>query len=340
MVIQASSSSAAVRCLIEAAGRQCAGQACEPAIGLLEEALRVEPSNPQLYFWLGVCHSGGCRRHPQTSPEMAEAYLRRGLSLTGSSGDPVLRANILNTLGNTIGILRHSSKAASLNEAIACHQEAGEIYWTSQLRDAWAREEFNQANLWCDLPEAEFPAKWKEAVKHYRNALRIRTMANDPQRHAATVMNLGTAYRQLRSPDMASDTVNAIRCYRDALRVYTREAFPEAYAELNNNIGNACLSWPARSEGSEQRHARQAIRHFERAKRVWVPKDYPCRYALLQYNTGCAYMRWGPSATNLETAVDCLSEAFLIAQSCSQTEIADLARSQLASIAHFGSGEA
>ena len=55
--------------------------------------------------------------------------------------------------------------------------------------DDWAREEFNQANIWCDLPEGNFPEKWPEAIHHYENALRVRTKPADPKRYAATMMN-------------------------------------------------------------------------------------------------------------------------------------------------------
>ena len=58
------------------------------------------------------------------------------------------------------------------------------------LIEDWAREEFNQANCWCELSEREYPPQWAEAIHHYENALQVRTDAKDPKGYAATMMNL------------------------------------------------------------------------------------------------------------------------------------------------------
>jgi hypothetical protein len=67
--------------LVEEAERKCDQQQCEDAIGLLEEAVRIQSGKAQLHYQLGFCHSGGCRRHSLTDPDMAVEYLRHALSL-------------------------------------------------------------------------------------------------------------------------------------------------------------------------------------------------------------------------------------------------------------------
>jgi len=320
-----------VQSLYEEAERKCDQQQCEDAIDLLEKAVRTEPGNAQLYYQLGFCHSGGCRRHSLTDPDMAAEYLRRALSLVGTSAESLLRARILDTLGNTLVESRKGPQTDRLREAIACHREAAEIYQSRDLPDEWAREEFNQANAWCDLPASEFPEKWARAIEHYENALRVRTGAKDLQLFAATVMNLGTALRQLPSADRAANVLKAVRSYRQARRVYSLDASPAQYANLCNNLGNACLSYPARDKPAGKRHARDAIRHFERALQVWSSEENECQYALVQYNRGCAYLRLA-APEDFARAIACLSEAYERSLSCERPEIAALARAELEKI--------
>jgi tetratricopeptide (TPR) repeat protein len=310
------------------AERKCDQQQCEEAINLLEEAVRIQPGDAQLYYQLGFCHSGGCRQHSQTDPDMAVEYLRHALSLAATSPVPLLRAKVLATLGNTLVTSRKGPPTDRLREAIVCHQNAAEIYQSENLPEKWAREEYNEANVWCDLPQSEFPEKWIEAVKHYENALQVRTKDKDPDRYAATVMNLGTALRQLPSADRAASVLEAVRCYHKALRVCTLEAFPAQFAKLCNNLGNACVSFPSRDKPARTRHVRDAIRHFERALQVWLREENECQYALLQYNRGCAYLLRG-EPEDFSRALMCLSEAFERSRSRECSEIAVLARVQL-----------
>jgi len=328
MSLEANSLATHLQSLYEEAERKCNQQQCEDAIGLLEEAVRIQSGNAQLYYQLGFCHSGGCRRHSLTDPEMAVEYLRRALLLVGTSAEPLLRAKILDARGNTLVESRKGPQTDRLREAIACHREAAEIYQGGDLPEEWAREEFNQANIWCDLPASEFPDKWAEAIEHYENALRVRTRVEDPQRFAATVMNLGTALRQLPSGDRAANVLKAVRCYRQALRVYTLDASRAQFANLCNNLGNACVSYPARDEPARKRHARHAIRHFERALQVWASEENECQYALVEYNRGCAYLRLA-APEDFERAIACLSEAYERSLSCGRPEIAALARAEL-----------
>jgi len=319
--------------LVEEAERKCDQQQCEDAINLLEEAVRIQSGNAQLYYQLGFCHSGGCRRHSLTDPDMAVEYLRHALSLAGTFRVPLLRAKVLATLGNTLVTSRKGPPADRLREAIACYRDAAEIYQRKNFPEKWAREEYNQANVWCDLPQSEFPEKWIEAVKHYENALRVRTKDKDPRRYAATVMNLGTALRHLPSADRAASVLKAVRCYRKALRICTLEAFPAQFANLCNNLGNACVSFPTRDRPARTRHARDAIRHFERALQVWRREENECQYALVQYNRGCAYLQRA-APEDLSRALTCLSEAFERSLSRECSEIAALARAQLEKITH------
>lgn len=313
--------------LLAAAAEDCRRRRCEAAIGRLEEAVRLQPGDAELCYQLGFCYSGGCRQHRLVLPEMAEEYLRHALSLVGTATQSVLRAKILDALGNTLTSYK-PPQAIRLREAIAFHQAAAGIYRSHGMSDDWAREEFNQANAWCDLPDTEFPAKWNEAVTHYENALRIRTKDKDPKLYAATALNLGTALRRLPAGPKAENILKAVRCYHAALQIHRPDTSPSQFANVCNNLGNACLSYPARDEASRLRHVRHALLHFERALQVWNCATQPYYFALAQYNRGCAYLRLAASPGSVQKALACLTAARECAASSGHTEIARLAETQ------------
>jgi tetratricopeptide (TPR) repeat protein len=333
MLSKASSFGADFRTLMQAAALQCDQQRCEAAISMLEEATRVQPGNASVFFHLGFCHTGGCREHSLVNSGMAIEYLRHALLLVGTSADPLLRAKILDALGNICG--RKGASASGLHEAIACHQEAAEIYARLGRPNDWAREEFNQADAWCELAESKFPDKWTQAVSHYENALRIRTKKDDPRAYASTVMNLGTALRQLPSGDKKRNVLQAIRCYRQALLIDHFKTSPSQFAILCNNLGNACMTYPNQDGTSAERHARYAIRHFERALQVWTSEKYPYYYALVQYNLGGAYLELPAEPRHVAKTFACFTAAFECAKSSGYAEIERLAGAQLDGIRSF-----
>ena len=89
-----------VRRLLDGAALECSRQQCEEAIGMLEEAVRIQPGNASLYYQIGFCHSGGCRQHRLVDPEMAEQYVHYALSHAPAAAEPLLQAKILDALGN------------------------------------------------------------------------------------------------------------------------------------------------------------------------------------------------------------------------------------------------
>ncbi len=277
----------------------CTEERCEEAVALLEEAVRIQPGNPGLYYRLGACQSGGCRAHAAANPQLAIEYLRHALSLSGSPAASALRARVLDTLGNLYG------RDGRNEEALECHTGAAALYWSRGELEDWARAEFNLANACCDLE------KWAEAITHYQHALEIRTRECQPVRYAATLENLGTAWRQ------SGNVLKALDCYRRALHVYTAAVFPAQNAGLHNNIGNAWLSL----EG--QRNARRALRHLNRslALRARSGPDY----AATQFNRGQAFLRLG----DMTAAAGCFREAYTCWTACNRTTQAEMALREL-----------
>ena len=306
--------------------RACAGGRCEDAVGLLERAVRQQPSNYELFYWLGVCHSGGCRRHKLTDPDFALEYFQRALHLAPEA-DRLIRAAVLEELANSCVTSRVLPRATAVRTAIECHRQAAEIYIGNRKLEDWARQEFNLGNEFCDLSDLAGEDHCREAIFHYEEALKVRTRERSPERHAAVLENLGTAWRQLPSGDHTGNVRKSIRCYRQALRVYG-PGQPARTAALHINLGNAFLSLPAVDETASIRNARHALKHFERALSTPGCDREDRRYAINQHNRAQAHVR----LANLEAAMDCLQEAFRVFVACGDDLYAGRVRSELASI--------
>ena len=317
--------------LLDKAAENCINQRCKEAVDLLEEAVRLQPSNSELHYRLGICHSGGCRDNSITNPDLAVEYLRRALSLTATSKDPLICAGILDALGNAYVYSRQLPKKDRIEAALECHRTATDLYRSLGQLDDWAREEYNQGNAWCELPEEEYPEKWQQAILHYEQALQVRTREKNPLRYAATMQNLGTAYRQLKIGDRIANVLKATDCYRRALEIYDLSAFPTQHAALYNNVGNAYLSLAMTDEKIRRRCALHALTHLDRALRVRTRAQYPVDYAVTQYNRGQAFMMLAPDNPHegYVKAVACFQEAHDCCLLCGHAKSARSARQQV-----------
>jgi tetratricopeptide (TPR) repeat protein len=197
----------------------------------------------------------------------------------------------------------------------------------------WAREQYNLGNAWCELPNADFPESWQEAIKHYKNALQVRTRQSDPEHYASTLQNLGTAYRELPTGDRATNVKKAIGCYHRAIQVNRPSGSPLHNAALHNNLGNAYLSLPAETASRLRRNVHRALRHFGRALLIRTKEHYPCDYALTQFNRGNGLLRLVTvehgDQSGLEQAVTCFREAREFFRQCGQLQYAELAENRL-----------
>jgi tetratricopeptide (TPR) repeat protein len=318
--------------LLDKVASSCNHRRCEQAVDLLEEALRLQPANSDLHYRLGICHSGGCRQNSRTNPDLAVEYLRRALSLTASAKDSLICAGILDALGNAYVCSRQLPKKARLEAALECHRTASELYLSRGQMDDWAREEYNQGNAWCELPEDEYPDKWQQAILHYEQSLRVRTRDKDPVRYAATLQNLGTAYRQLPSGDKAANVIKATDCYCRALQVYDLNSYPVQNAALHNNFGNAYISLAMASPSLKRRqYALHALEHLDIALRVRTRVQYPADYAVTQYNRGQAFLLLiaEGSQDDLVKSANCFQEAHDCFLLCGQAISAKAARQQV-----------
>jgi tetratricopeptide (TPR) repeat protein len=270
---------------------KCGAEGCEKMIAALQQALDGSPDDLTLRYQLGICYSGVCRPHSLTSPEIALHHLRGTAGRTGE--DSLFRARIIALRGVTYTRCSTLPVDARLSAAIQCYQEAAAIYYAQSRFADWARMQFNLGNAWCDVREDRHLDKWENAISHYEQALFFRTKEADPHGFAATLENLGSAYRERKQGDKSTNVRQAIHCYRRAAQVYRIGSAPGQWAALHNNLGNAYLSLPATDRKLETSLARKAIRHFDLALRVRTVAHSSLDYGITQLNRAQAYLRLG-----------------------------------------------
>lgn len=312
--------------LFTSARQCCARHHCGQAVAFWEQASSIRPADPDIHYQLGFCYAGGCGTHDLLDPAVAIFHYRRALALSPRE-NIVGRAMVLGALGNAY--VSAARTGAQLLSAIRCYEEAARTFAQIQRLDDWAREEFNLGNAWCEMPEDDFPEKWRRAVEHFERALSVRTRLKDSRHYVATLQNLGTAYRELKSGDRGANIRRAIECYHRAMRALREIAPDRKRADLHHNLGNAYLSLAAFGNDGV-RNIRRAIRHFVRALSGRPKELSPFDYAAAQYGLGQAFLRLAECGAervaSLGEARSCFAEAAEAFSECGQSELADKVR--------------
>ena len=71
----------------------------------------------------------------------------------------------------------------------------------------------------------------------FKEALKVRTLAEFPMDYAMTQNNLGAAYSTLAvAEDKTDNCKKAIHAYEEALKVYNLDEFPEIYPLIKRNL--------------------------------------------------------------------------------------------------------
>ncbi|MFP5229633.1 MAG: hypothetical protein ACLGXA_18625 [Acidobacteriota bacterium] len=280
-----------VRGFIGEADLRCRRESCEGAIENLEGAAHLEPLNWRIHMRLGLCLSGGCRQHALVSSEAALYHLETALSLLPRSSGREDRAAVLAALGNTLPAAGHLPPKTRAGAAIANLEEAAAIYESLGRFQDWARQHYNLGNIWCELPIQSFRDKWEQAIRHYKEALRIWTTSGDPKRHVRVLQNLGTAWRESEAGNPQWNRCEALRCFHRALQQCRKHHLPENVASLHSNIGNIFLMLHGNGSAKKKRHAQVALAHFNRAIGLLNREAEERVYAIAQFNRGQALLQ-------------------------------------------------
>ncbi len=238
-----------------------------------------------------------------------EIALIQGILARLSEGEYLLFEGALqSTLGDVYYQLPTGDRAANLEQAIVCYQNALRSLNIEVAPMDYAAVQNNMGLAYRELATGNRATNLERAIACFREALLVWTAEAAPQDYAETQANLGSAYAGLRTGDLAANLERAIACYIEALRFLTAEAAPQDYAVAQLDLGGA---YARLATGDRAANLERAIACYTEALRFFTVEGDPWNYAAIQGNLGAAYagLASGDRAANLERAIACYGEA-------------------------------
>lgn len=124
------------------------------------------------------------------------------------------------------------------------------------------------------------------AIAGYEVGVKLLKPETFPEEWAATQYNLGNAYAERGTKDVAENIETAIGCYEAALKVYDSEKFPQEWAMTQNNLGNALCE---KVTGTRLENIDAAIKCYEAALQVYSREEFPEEWKMTRNNLDSAY---------------------------------------------------
>ena len=154
----------------------------------------------------------------------------------------------------------------------------------------------------------------KEAVKAFRDALKVFTPERVPLDWAATQNDLGSALFALgRRESGTARLEEAVNAFRDVLKVLTPERVPHNWAATQNNLGAALFALGQRE--SDTARLEEAVNAFRAALKEYTRDRVPLVWAATQNNLGAALSLLGEresGTARLEEAVNAFRAALKV----------------------------
>ncbi|NEQ71284.1 MAG: tetratricopeptide repeat protein [Symploca sp. SIO2D2] len=239
--------------------------------------------------------------------QILQVWATNTLAKVESQQAPLIAA-ILVSLGNLIAQFPLEKQASNLETAIACYQNALQVYTREAMPVEWATTQSNLAAAYSDRILGDEAQNLEKTIAFYRNALEVRTCEAMPADWASTQNHLAIAYRNRILGDKAQNLEDAIAFHQNALEIHTREAFPFEWAITQNNLG---LAYNERILGDKAQNIEDAIAFHQNALEVHTREALPFEWATTQNNLAIAYSDriLGDKAQNLEDAIASYQDA-------------------------------
>ena len=148
-------------------------------------------------------------------------------------------AAMQNSLGTAYAALPTGDRAANLQQAIHCYEEALRYFAPDVAPLDYATTQNNLGTAYQSLPTGDRAANLQQAIHCYEEALRFRTPDAAPLDYATTQNNLGTAYADLQEREQAE------AAYRRAIAANPHDA------DAWNGLGSLYDDWERFEEAEE-----------------------------------------------------------------------------------------
>lgn len=221
---------------------------------------------------------------------------REGLEAASGGEATALEAQLANNLGSAIMTAASQGQEASLTDAAAALDRAGEL-WTSlgQPEDAGASQ-LNAGLVYMTLHSTERDAAHLDrAIERLQGASAARPLGTHPGPHAAAQFNLGMALAIRAGGANEADLAASVGAFRTALQVWTGPNAPPQAAVAHANLGSMLFGM---AKQNEPELLREASYHYEQALAVYTPATNPQQHQVISNNLALVRRRQRLSAGN------------------------------------------
>jgi tetratricopeptide (TPR) repeat protein len=152
------------------------------------------------------------QRDPRAILPLIQVYKRMLERLRPNDGPPFYAA-LQNNLGKAYGDLPTGDRAANLEQAIRCYQQASCFLTPEMAPLEYAMTQHNLGNAYQSLPTGDRASNLAQAISYYQQALRFYTPEAEPFECRRTTRDLADLYFAQGAWDAA------LRAYRVAMHV-------------------------------------------------------------------------------------------------------------------------
>lgn len=169
---------------------------------------------------------------PQEMPRKIALLQEAIQRADAGEGDPLVKAALLDELGNALNADPRGNRRENLEQAIACYQEALRVYTLADFPQDYAATQNNLGLTYGDRIAGTRRDNLEQAIACYQQALRVRTLADFPVDFRDTQLNLAWLALDALATEAraAGDKAGAREGYRRASDAYA--AARRAHAEL------------------------------------------------------------------------------------------------------------
>lgn len=175
-------------------------------------------------------------------------YYQQALSISREIGDQKRIAGLYANLGVTFSNLYTvTGDSSDIQSALDFNNKAKETFRPEANPSEYAMLQNNIANIYASLRTGDKAENIEQAIAHYEDALKFRSIESYPLDWAATQKNLALAFIHRSRGDHAENLKHAIVCYEQALRIYTKENSPYDWLLVSTNLSTAYAEigkWP------------------------------------------------------------------------------------------------
>ena len=205
-----------------------------------------------------------------------------------------------------------TERAKHLEKAKQFIEQAIEVFSNKpEYQKNWAKAITNLAMILNLRIEGDKAANQEQAIKLYKESLKILTNNTFPNEWAINQCNLANTYLSRLNGKKSENIEEAIEYCKKALSVYQRQSHRKNWCEVMNTMAKAYFD---RLQGDPITNKEKSLDYYNKTLEVLNQEIDPEKWAEIQHNLAALYTerKSGNVKKNLLDAISCCEKAFLV----------------------------